>query len=69
MIATVESVGSLASLAFTFIFPKLINHGLEPGTIYFAIAAFGLLPLPFVRYVIYDLLLYIYSWLFSRDLL
>lgn len=49
MIASVESLATLVSIAYTYVFPDIVRH-LTPGYVYLLMAALGLVPIPLIRY-------------------
>lgn len=49
IISSIESVSTMVSIAYVYILPKTIDHGLTPGTSFIIMAALGLVPIPFMR--------------------
>lgn len=48
IMSSIESVFTMVSIIYVFLLPKIIDQGLTPGTAFIIMAAFGLVPIPFL---------------------
>lgn len=49
-VGTVEVIGSMLAIPYTYALPALLAHHFKPGMVYVILAGFGVLSIPFLRW-------------------